>query len=161
MEERKEKERMMKNRALRPCPFYFPAVKSFSSRSTDSTPAPDMEIDGPRNAYEILRVSPTCSQDCIRDAFKRLAKLTHPDMQSGVGNPNPSSVEFILVRSAYQVSRMSIRYGRLHGACFLVFRNCRQRNGEACYVTWRSRRCLHIQTLITRKDKICRCSFRY
>ena len=95
---------MMKNRVL--CRLSFLSVRRrFASRSSDSS-ASDMDIGGVRNAYEVLRVSSTASQDCIREAFRKMAKLTHPDMQSGGGNPNPSSVQFILVLSAYQVSNI-------------------------------------------------------
>ena len=55
-----------------------------------------------------------------------MAKLTHPDMQSGGGNPNPSSVQFILVLSAYQVSNIWSDYG------FLFFLQNFKLRGKVC-----------------------------
>lgn len=58
-----------------------------------------IHLEGGANAYQVLGVSPSCSPEHLREAFTKLAKLTHPDLQSGPSN----SAHFILVLSAYQI----------------------------------------------------------
>lgn len=58
-----------------------------------------MHLEGSANAYQILGVSSSCSPRCIREAFTKLAKLTHPDLQQGTTS---TSALFILVLSSYQ-----------------------------------------------------------
>lgn len=77
-------------------------ARAFASGHSSKFRAEEMGLEGDGNAYQVLGVSPTCNQDCIRDAFRKLAKLTHPDMQSGLPSP-PSSAHFIVVLSAYQI----------------------------------------------------------
>ncbi|KAI5072225.1 hypothetical protein GOP47_0012331 [Adiantum capillus-veneris] len=58
-----------------------------------------IRLEAGTNAYQVLGVSPSCSPEHLREAFTKLAKLTHPDLQ-----PGPStSAQFILVLSAYQI----------------------------------------------------------
>lgn len=51
------------------------------------------------NLYEILNVSPKASQQEIRSAFRRLARLYHPDV-----NPSPTATDdFLRIAGAYRV----------------------------------------------------------
>ncbi|KAL3681300.1 hypothetical protein R1sor_024256 [Riccia sorocarpa] len=59
---------------------------------------PRRTIAASASAYEVLGLSEKCSPASIRIAFKKLAKATHPDLQS-----ESSTVEFIRVLAAYEI----------------------------------------------------------
>jgi curved DNA-binding protein CbpA len=53
-----------------------------------------------KNYYEILGVSVQATPDCIRDAYRKLAKKFHPDLNQG----DPFFTKhFLLIREAYNV----------------------------------------------------------
>eukprot|EP00249_Psilotum_nudum_P022177 c28405_g1_i2 orf=236-1576(+) len=55
-----------------------------------------------QNAYQVLGLSPNCDVISVRAAFRRLARATHPDMQSGSNRLN-TTARFIAVLAAYKI----------------------------------------------------------
>ncbi|CAM6103525.1 unnamed protein product [Calypogeia fissa] len=55
-------------------------------------------ITGEANAYEVLGLHQSCSEVTIRAAFRKLAKATHPDLQT-----DTSTAHFIRILAAYEI----------------------------------------------------------
>jgi len=53
--------------------------------------------------YDILEVDRTASQAEIKDAFRRLAKLYHPDKNRGSSNADEIRSKYMLIHKAYEV----------------------------------------------------------
>ncbi|MFQ5512197.1 MAG: DnaJ domain-containing protein [Candidatus Krumholzibacteriia bacterium] len=51
--------------------------------------------------YRVLQVWPTASEEQIKKAYFKLAKLHHPDVAKGSGEDEKSSVDFKLINEAY------------------------------------------------------------
>lgn len=57
----------------------------------------------PQNYYEILGVDRSASNDEIRNAFRKLARETHQDMNPGSKKGDPTYERWISVSEAYSV----------------------------------------------------------
>jgi diphthamide biosynthesis protein 4 len=55
------------------------------------------------NAYEVLGVEPTCTQEDIKTAYKKRILECHPDKLSGLSNSNSDNEEFLRVQRAWKL----------------------------------------------------------
>ncbi|GAB2282681.1 hypothetical protein Dimus_017219 [Dionaea muscipula] len=75
------------------------ALSRWLGTSADVNPPPEFSSE---NAYGILGVSESCSFEDIKASFRRLAKETHPDLASSVGD-SYSSNRFVRIVAAYEI----------------------------------------------------------
>ena len=59
--------------------------------------------DNLRDCYSLLNIKDGCSQDELKEAYIRLAKLYHPDSQSETADPK----KFNQVKEAYKAIKVS------------------------------------------------------
>lgn len=79
---------------------YQQILRGYSTtRAEEKFKSPDGHNSASASAYEVLGLPETCNATSIRMAFRKLAKATHPDLQS-----QASTVEFIRVLAAYEVT---------------------------------------------------------
>ncbi|OAE23361.1 hypothetical protein AXG93_1660s1190 [Marchantia polymorpha subsp. ruderalis] len=78
---------------------YQQILRGYSTtRAEEKFKSPDGHNSASASAYEVLGLPETCNATSIRMAFRKLAKATHPDLQS-----QASTVEFIRVLAAYEI----------------------------------------------------------
>ncbi|KAJ1719477.1 hypothetical protein LPJ53_005777 [Coemansia erecta] len=76
--------------------------------SDDETLLRDLEqrardVDGPADHYGVLNVARSASADDVRDAYRRLSRLFHPDRHQSAERRQWAQQQFHLIQRAYEV----------------------------------------------------------
>ncbi|KAJ1837836.1 hypothetical protein LPJ73_007270, partial [Coemansia sp. RSA 2703] len=61
------------------------------------------DVDGPADHYAVLNVARTASGDEVRDAYRRLSRLFHPDRHQTAERRQWAQQQFHVIQRAYEV----------------------------------------------------------